>query len=117
MNRGVSSSQKTLKKYGPLRTHSGDIVSFREIKIGLRSSENGAMQDIDFGDGCSTLAPVAASVATKTPPKIAGPRELLFLNNFFFGQMQIGSRSSEISDVVEPLCGGEGPPPRILGSQ
>ena len=67
MNRGVSSSQKTLKKYGPLRTHSEDIVSFREIKIDQRSSENGAIQDIDFGDGLSTLAPVAASVASKKP--------------------------------------------------
>ena len=63
MNRGISSSQKTLKKYGPLRTHSGDIVSFREIKIDSRSSENGAIQDIDFGDDLSTPAPVAVSVA------------------------------------------------------
>ena len=69
MNREVSSNQKTLKKYGPLGTHSGDIVSFRENKIGHRSSENGAIQYHDFSDGYSTLAPVAASVATKTPQK------------------------------------------------
>ena len=40
-------------------------MSFRENKIGHRSSENGAMHDIDFGDVLSTPAPVAASVATK----------------------------------------------------
>ena len=114
MNRGVSSIQKTLKKYGPLRTHSGDIVSFREIKIGLRSSENGAIQDIDFGDGCSTLALVAASVATKTPQKIAGPRELLFLNNFVFGQMQIGSLSSELASAEVYRSAGGGGSPLLL---
>ena len=79
MNRGVSSIQKTLKKYGPLRTHSGDIVSFRENKIGHRSSENGAMHDIDFGDVLSTPAPVAASVATKKTHK----KEKTQLQTFF----------------------------------
>ena len=54
MDRGITSSQKTLKKYGPLRTDSGDTVSFREIKIGPRSSENGAIQDTDFSDGAAT---------------------------------------------------------------
>ena len=83
MNRGVSSSQKTLKKYGPLRTHSGDIVSFRENKIGHRSSENGAMHDIDFGDVLSTPAPVAASVATKkTHKKVSGKLQSFFSVRF-----------------------------------
>ena len=78
MNRGVSSIQKTLKKYGPLRTHSGDIVSFRENKIRHRSSENGAMHDIDFGDVLSTPAPVAASVATKNPQQYRGSKVYMF---------------------------------------
>ena len=96
MNREVSSSQKTLKKYGPLRTHSGDIVSFRENKIGHRSSENGAMHDIDFGDVLSTPAPVAASVATKkTHKKVSTQLQTFFsarFSGFFHRFTELGAR-------------------------
>ena len=84
LNRGVSSSQKPLKKYGPLRTHSGDIVSFRGNKIGHRSSENGPIQDIDFGDGLSTLAPVAA----KNPSQNTDRWELILKILSAFGKIK-----------------------------
>ena len=113
MNRGVSSSQKTLKKYGPLRTHSGDIVSFRENKIGHRSSENGAMHDIDFGDVLSTLAPVAASVATKTPQKKKALQIYLFSLGDF-KEKRIGLLSSENGVIkVYRSAGGGVPPPTL----
>ena len=109
MDRGISSSQKTLKKYGPLRTHSGDIVSFRENKIGHRSSENGAMHDIDFGDVLSTLAPVAASVATqKTPKNFSTQLQSFFsarFSGFFHRFTELGARCGQ----DRSLCWG-GPP-------
>ena len=118
MNRGVSSSQKTLKKYGPLRTHSGDIVSFRENKIGHRSSENGAMHDINFGDVLSTPAPVAASVATKKTHNIFWPQLQTFFSarfsGFFHRFTQLGERCCQ----DRSLCWGAPPfPPPEPSSQ
>ena len=100
MNRGVSSIQKTLKKYGPLRTHSGYIVSFRENKIGHRSSENGAMHDIDFGDVLSTPAPVAASVATKKTHKKEKTQLQTFFSVRFSGFFH---RFTELGERCYPL--------------
>ena len=50
------------------------------------------------------------SVAAQTPQKYQGARDLLFLNNFFFGRMQIGLLSSELAGVKEARCAGGGLP-------
>ena len=106
----ISSSQKTLKKYGPLRTNSEEIVSFREIKIGLRSSENGALQNIDCG--WPLYSSTSSSLSSNQIPSKNLPLDLYFFSGGFQGKKNRITELGERECQSLSLCWG-GPPPTL----